>query len=168
MSFHGVTRKGREISQSTIRHPAPFESQHPQASGPPCLSPDVRVRKKYRGTLPERLRKLFWRTVLGRFPRLHGIAVEIRSLPWRSEFQSKLHQRRLSLVLGPDSEISPTGHVVRCRRTHARIADTENFESICPKATCFEMWVFLQGWEAGERYALRNSDTREMEAGTQA
>jgi hypothetical protein len=154
--------------QSTTHHPAPIESPQPQVSAPHGLSQDARVRRKYRGTLLERLRKLFWRTVLGRFPRLHGIVVEICSLPWRSEFQSKLHQRRLSLVLGPDSEISPIGRVVRCSRTHARIADTESFESICPKATPFEMWVFLQGWEAGERYALYNSDTRETEGGTQA
>lgn len=154
-------------SQSTIGHPASIESQHPQASGPHCLLQDARVRKIYRGTLPQRLSKLFWGNVLGRFPRLHGIAMEIRSLPWRSEFQGRLHQRLLSVVFGPHAETSPTGQIVPCKRTHARIADTEKFESICPKATLFETWIFLQGWNAGEQYALRNSDKREMDDVTQ-
>jgi hypothetical protein len=165
MSFHGVTRK---VSQSTIRHPAPIESQHPQASDPHCLLPDAHVRRKCRGTLPERLRKLFWGTVLGRFPRLHGIAVEICSLPWRSQFQSKLHQCLLSVELGFALEKTPTGRGVPNRRTHARIADIESFVATCPKATLFERWVFLQGWNMGERYALRNSDKREMNGETQA
>lgn len=173
MSIHGVTRKGNnesEVSQPTIHYPALIESQHPQASDHDCLPPGARLlpRKKFHGTLPQRLSRLFWGKLLGISPRLHGIAIEICSLPWRSEFQSRLHSGRLSVEFGLALEKTPNGHGIPNRRTHARIADTESFVANCPKATLFERWVFLQGWNMGERYALRSSDTREMDGGSQA
>jgi hypothetical protein len=147
-----------EVNHSTIHHQDAVQGDRSHGYDRDCLLPDDRLRNKSRGTLRGRLAITFWRTMLGGFPRLHGIAMELRSLGWRSEFQSRLHQRLLSVEFGPHAEISPTGHLVPCRRTHARIADTESFESICPKATLFETWVFLQGWNMGERYRALRED----------
>jgi hypothetical protein len=82
--------------------------------------------------------------------------------------QAELHEGRLFVDFGLALETLPNGRVVPNRRTHARIQDTETFATTCPKAMLFEKWVFLQGWSMGERYALRNPDTREMDGETQA
>jgi len=149
-------------NQPTNQNQASDQYAKTEGYGQDNLVPDVHAGKRFHETLPQRLSQWFWGTLLGSFPRLHGIALEIRSLPWRSEFQSRLHKRLLSVDFGPDSEISPTGRIVKCKRTHARIADIESFDAICPKATLFESWVFLQGWQAGERFAQSNSGISNM------
>lgn len=100
---------------------------------------------------------------LAKYPRLHGYAVGLDSFGWRSEFLSRLHVRQLLVDFGTALEKAPSGRLVPNRRTRSRIQDTETFVSSCPKATLFERWVFLQGWNAGEQFALCNADKREME-----
>ena len=110
-----------------------------------------------------RLRRLIPRFVLSWLatsPRLQALLIEIRSLRWRMELQSNLqtgatNPRKGSLVvdLGPALERDASGCLVPCRRTRARMKDIERFASICPKATLFEEWVFLQGWDRGEESA---------------
>lgn len=87
--------------------------------------------------------------------------MEIRSLWWRSEFQSKLLQDFRELEFGPDSERLRNGQIVKCKRTHACILDAESFYAKCPKATLFEASVYLQGWRAGERFAPDSCHTSE-------
>jgi hypothetical protein len=114
-----------------------------------------------RETVGQRLRRLIF-CLAAKHSTLHGFAIELCSLQWRSEFQSRLHDRRLMMEYGPAVEMAPSGHLVPNRRTHARIRDIETFLTTCPKATLFERWVFLQAWNMGERFALHTADTQEM------
>lgn len=93
------------------------------------------------------------------WPRLCGLLWEMRNFLWRSGFQSRLLQDRPTVDLGPAVERDANGRFVPNKRTRARSDDIGNFFSNYPRATMIESWVFLQGWDAGERYAHRNSGT---------
>lgn len=146
-----------DLSQSTIPNP-----QHMvERADFPVPSRGARLNTK-RESAGLRLRLLIYGW-LQKYPRLHGYAVSLDSFGWRSEFLSRLHVRQLLVDFGTALEKAPSGRLVPNRRTRSRIQDTETFVSSCPKATLFERWVFLQGWNAGERFALCNSDRRETE-----
>lgn len=111
-------------------------------------------------TLGVYLRSKLWQLVY-KYPRLNSLLIELCSLPGRIEFQRKLHPAtengRLHPVdFGPWGEALPNGSVVECKRTRARICDREQLSAILPQATRFEVWIFLQGWNCGENYVLRN------------
>lgn len=143
-----------DVSQSTISSPQVVS----QYAAQPATLPDVRLGRKHE-TLPARCRRSLF-GLLAKHPRLHGFAMELGSFLWRSEFLSRLHANRLTMEYGPAVEKDASGRSRPNRRTHARMTSTETFLSTCPKATLFEIWVFLQGWSEGERFALRSSDTQ--------
>jgi hypothetical protein len=111
------------------------------------------------------LRSLFG--LLAKHSRLHALALELSSLRWRMEFQQRLHTHQIVVDLGFAVEKSPNGHSRPNRRTHARIQGIESFVATCPKATLFERWVFLLGWNAAEAFASRSSGTKEMDEAIQ-
>jgi hypothetical protein len=158
MSCQGITATSQD------QGPARYVTTQPPNQG--CLAPDAHVRRRRRERWHVRSRRRFLGKV-ARHPRLYGLALELDSLPRRSEFQSRLPQHLSPYEYGRDSEISPTAPIAKCKRTHARMRDTENFDAMRPRATLFEARVFLQGWEAGERFALRNSGTAERLDGIQ-
>jgi hypothetical protein len=135
---------------------------------------DAHWRKRYRGKWRSRWSRRLW-GLIEKHPRLYGIAIVLYTLPSRSRFQCALWEAYLKgcpgpyrVVLGPAWEFSQTGQSVRCKRTHARIADIEKFSANFPQGTLLEDWTFLQGWEAGERFALGNSDIAKKDGGCQS
>lgn len=118
----------------------------------------AQTRTERRGSFRARFAQSAWGFVANH-PRLHGLLMELRSLLWRIEFQSKLYRGSLVVDFGLARERAPSGQLVPNRRSHARIGGIENFVSNCPGATLFERWVFLQGWDAAEQFALRSCGT---------
>jgi hypothetical protein len=130
---------------------------HAQADHTGHTQSHIAHRESFFGRVGQLISELFW-SLAAKHPRLHGFSMELRSLPWRMEFQSKLHKGSLIVDLGLALEKTPDGRGIPNRRTHARIAGIESFVSKCPGATLFERWVFLQGWDAAEEFVQRNSD----------
>jgi hypothetical protein len=64
--------------------------------------------------------------------------------------------RRLLVDLGPEWVEHPSGHLVRCTPTLGRSEDIQTFSSICRWATPIDHAVFLEGWDAGARWAADN------------
>lgn len=150
---------------STTRNLASESSEETLAVRQDGQEQNARERIGRRGTRRSRLLRRLW-GLIEKHPRLYGIAIVLYTLPSRSRFQSALWEAYLDgrpgpyrVVLGPAWEFSQTGQSVRCKQTHARIADIERFYANFPRGTLLEDWIFLRGWEAGERFALGNSGT---------
>ena len=88
-----------------------------------CGLADTKSNKKY-GSFGLRLRwQVFDR--LAKFPRSHEFAVELYSLPWRNEFQSRLHDGRLSARFGKSNgRVYPLGVSCRIRERKAELERT--------------------------------------------
>jgi hypothetical protein len=109
------------------------------------------------------MRGWFWR-IVQKDSLLYGIAIVLYTLRARMRFQRVIWKSFLDgrpgpyrLVLGHAFEEDQTGDLVPCKRTYARMSDIEKFYATFSKATLLEDWIFLQGWEAGERFVLCNS-----------
>lgn len=104
-------------------------------------------------------------------PLQRAFVIELGTLLWRIEIQRKLLEADLHpsahgdwiLDLGSGWVLDASGRSVLCKRTHACIQDIETFAAIYPKATMFEEWVFLRGWNMGAESALRDFDISETE-----
>jgi hypothetical protein len=149
-------------------------TQNPASASAATVSkaPDGRLdalgRNKYRVTLlylARRWQRRFWRLVQ-KDPQLYGIVIVLYTLRARMRFQRLIWGSFLDgrhgpydIVLGHAYEEDKTGDLVPCKRTYARMSDIEKFYATFSKATLLEDWIFLQGWEAGERFGLGNSGT---------
>jgi hypothetical protein len=97
-------------------------------------------------------------------PRLYGLLMALRTFRWRMEVERRLHEGRLAVDFGPAGERLASGCIVPCRRTHVRIQDARSFSSTLGEASLYERWVFLQGWNRGEQFALCKLDTPRTDA----
>jgi hypothetical protein len=129
-----------------------------------CSSRDVHAHNKPHERLHGRLSIRFWEMLAANFPWLHALALEVCNLPWRILLQVQLQRSLLDTYLGPHCETGPNGHVIACKRTHARIAGIENFSATFPKASPLDLWIFLQGLKQGEQFSPGSSDTSGMES----
>jgi hypothetical protein len=100
---------------------------------------------------------------------LYIFLVELRSLCYRTYWR---HKSKLDLrppSMGPAFQRNKHQGLVRCSRTLARTADTQELYANLPGATLWDVQVFLDGWTAGERWASRNADKeseQEMASGS--
>ena len=68
-----------------------------------------------------------------------------------------LDKKRWAVDFGPLFERLPCGCLVPDERTDARSIGIQEIESRYPWASIVELQVFLEGFDAGERYGLRTS-----------
>jgi len=84
---------------------------------------------------------------------------EIRSLIGHIETRNR---KNFVVDLGPALQTPPSGHLVPCTRTRARIRDIRPMLSSRPWASLVDLQTFLEGWDKGAEWAgaeSRNSET---------
>jgi hypothetical protein len=86
--------------------------------------------------------------------RLRNIQLEIGSFRGRISIQNG---KNLGVVLGPGFEKHPTQHLVRCRRTRARILDMQSMRAQWPWASTADLQIFLVGWDKGAEWVGRDN-----------
>jgi hypothetical protein len=90
-------------------------------------------------------------------PLAYAIRSELRGILPR--IRLRLEIARNPIVFGPGVEQDANGCLVLNRRTQYRILDTQAVTAIHPWSEEVELWFFLQGWEAGARWAESNRDS---------
>jgi hypothetical protein len=85
-------------------------------------------------------------------PSIHEILLEIRNCLWRIR---KLRETNACLLgtFGPTWATLPSGHLLRCDATRARMLDTQEMRTNHPAATIIDVDLFLEGWLAGAKWA---------------
>jgi hypothetical protein len=86
-----------------------------------------------------------------RFPRLYGLALELRSLCHRSLLIWLRGDIRL-LEMGPVWRCSHPGGLVRDRRTLARRSGTQKLQSCFPWLSPEDLHLYLGGWDAAQEW----------------
>ena len=119
-----------------------------------------------RKTLLERIRLQFlgalhtvWYPLKHRLwdsPLAYEMRSEMRCILPRIRFRLE-PKRWHDLTFGPSLEETPNGGLVPCKRTFARIHDMQVLATTHPWLDVVEQRFFLQGWDAGARWAENNA-----------
>ena len=92
----------------------------------------------------------------------YAIRSELRCIVPRIRFRSG-PEMSAGVFLGPAVEQAATGRLAPNRRTQARIQSMRALSSNQPWVEGVEQWFYLQGWEAGAKWAENNSHIEGME-----
>jgi hypothetical protein len=144
------------IVMSTTRHPQPTQPNRPAR---------VSLPDQWRGR-PNKW-AWAWRPIpsflirhvshLLRF--VYAIRLEGRSFVCRT--RTLLAIEHEGVDLGSVLERLPSGHLIQNERTSARSCGIRELVSAHPWASNIDLQIYLVGFDAGERFAHRNSDRRE-------
>lgn len=90
-------------------------------------------------------------------------ALRLGGRSFLGRMKTLLAKKHWGVDLGPEFEVLPGGHLVENSRTNARSQGTQKLKSDYPWASTIDFEIFLQGFHAGEQYALCSLHTQSHE-----